>query len=163
MTHDPPLINLSETCATVSSTEPAVCVAFTNAAQPSNINIITTQGGEEDSVNPTAILKQCITNSSSSLADRQAYPSANPQRPSALAKLDQASGTILDCPEKAKGSANPFLEANLKEDQSVSEEAGASWQALQWHSDSLSSRQTGNSGGLLNVLAVHIVSINKKL
>ncbi|KAJ1132372.1 hypothetical protein NDU88_010686 [Pleurodeles waltl] len=75
MTHDPPAIDLSDTCATVSSTEPVACEGSTNAAQPSNTNTNTnTTQGEEYSENPTAILKQSITSSSSSLEEMEAYP-----------------------------------------------------------------------------------------
>ncbi|KAJ1082506.1 hypothetical protein NDU88_002671 [Pleurodeles waltl] len=163
--HDPPLIDLSDTCATVSSTEPVACEGSTNLAQPSN----TTQGGKEHSENPTAILKQCITISSSSLAEMEAYPSSNPQRSRFLAKQDQAMGTVLGCLEDAKVQADPSLEAKLKEYRSVSREVGASWQA---HLSTMDSRSAAiyyhadkqeTQVDLLNVLAVHIVSIDKKL
>ncbi|KAJ1218928.1 hypothetical protein NDU88_006499 [Pleurodeles waltl] len=128
VSHDPPLIDLSDTWATVSLTEPVACEEYTNTTQPSNTN--TTQGGNEYSENPAAILKQCITSSSSSLAEMEAHPSSNPRRSSALVKQDQATGTVSGCLEEAKAQADPSLEAKLKEDRSVSGETGASRQAL---------------------------------
>ncbi|KAJ1130765.1 hypothetical protein NDU88_009113 [Pleurodeles waltl] len=60
----------------------------------------------------------------------EARPSSNPWCPCALAKQDQATGTVLGCPEEEKLLLDPLMGAKLREDQSVPGEAGASWQAL---------------------------------
>ncbi|KAJ1188709.1 hypothetical protein NDU88_005466 [Pleurodeles waltl] len=99
----------------------------------------------------------------------EAYPSSNPRRPSALAKLDQAMGTLLGYLEEATAPVDPSLEAKLKEDRSVSREARAFWQALLSTMDAMSAaiyyqaEKQETQVDLLNVLAVHIVSIDKKL
>ncbi|KAJ1165318.1 hypothetical protein NDU88_005746 [Pleurodeles waltl] len=98
-----------------------------------------------------------------------AYPSSNPRRPNALAKPDQDTGTVLDCLEEAKAPADPSLEAKLKEDRSVSGEAGASRQALPSTMDAMSvaiyfqADKQETQVDLLSDLAVHAVSIDKKL
>ncbi|KAJ1173682.1 hypothetical protein NDU88_005508 [Pleurodeles waltl] len=99
----------------------------------------------------------------------EGYNSSNQRRPSVLAKQDQATGTVLGCLKEAKVPADPSLEAKLKEDWSVSGEVGTSWQALLSSMDAMSAaihyqadkRET--QVDLLNILAVHIGSIDKKL
>ncbi|KAJ1089396.1 hypothetical protein NDU88_002547 [Pleurodeles waltl] len=165
--HDPPLIDLSDTCAAaflIESVASEACEGPINAAQPPNINA--TQGGEECLDNPTAILNQCTSSSSSSA---EAYPFFNPRNPSVLAKQDHATGTALGCLEEPIVPADPSLEVKLKEDRPASGEAGASWQALLSPMDAMSAAihyqadKQETQVELLSVLAVHIVSIDKKL
>ncbi|KAJ1106907.1 hypothetical protein NDU88_004305 [Pleurodeles waltl] len=127
------------------------------------------QGREEHSENTTASPKQCTSSCNSSLAEVEAYPSSNSRCPSVPAKQDQATGTVRVCLEEVNVSADCSLDAKLKEDWPASGEAGAFWQALLSTMDAMlaaihyQANKQESQVDLLDVLAVHIVSISKKL
>ncbi|KAJ1177300.1 hypothetical protein NDU88_002559 [Pleurodeles waltl] len=161
MKHKPPLIELSNSHVTVHLAEMVAIL--------SDLNI--TQGGVERPASPIATPNQRTSSCSVSLVKIMAHPSSNHRFPSVSVKQeqDQATGTVRGRPVEASVPVASLLDSPPKKDQPASEEAGSSWQVLLTTMDIMSEviyyqadkRET--QVDLLNILAVHIVSIDKKL
>ncbi|KAJ1208885.1 hypothetical protein NDU88_004268 [Pleurodeles waltl] len=112
------------------------------------------------------------TISCSSLVEIVAHSSSNPRCssvPCVPVKQELATGMVLGRSVEAKGPAATSLDVPSIEARLVFGEAGASWQALLTTWDTMSTAiyyqadKQETQVDLLNVLAVHIVSIDKKL
>ncbi|KAJ1139827.1 hypothetical protein NDU88_006191 [Pleurodeles waltl] len=109
--------------------------------------------------------------SCSSLVKIVAHSSSNPQCssvPSVPVKQELATGMVLGRSVEAKAPAASWSDAPSKEAGTFFGEAGASWQALLTTMDTMSmaiyyqADKQETRVDLLNIFAVHIVSIDKK-